>query len=102
MIRRQLLKLAAAGAFAAGTLTAGAAAAQAGDVGPEVARIKAATDLPVVVGFGIRTPETSRDIASVADGCVVGSAIVAKMGDGESPAQVLEFVKGLADGAHSA
>jgi tryptophan synthase alpha chain len=80
----------------------GAAAAQAGDVGPEVARIKAATDLPVVVGFGIRTPEASRDIASVADGAVVGSAIVAKMGDGESPAQVLDFVKGLADGAHSA
>ncbi|MEL6118160.1 MAG: tryptophan synthase subunit alpha [Pseudomonadota bacterium] len=80
----------------------GAAAAQAGDVGPEVARIKAASDLPVVVGFGIRTPEASRDIASVADGAVVGSAIVAKMGDGEPPAEVLKFVKGLADGAHAA
>ena len=80
----------------------GAAAAQAGDVGPEVARIKAKTDLPVVVGFGIRTPESSREIASVADGAVVGSAIVAKLGDGESPAQVLDFVKGLAAGAHSA
>ena len=80
----------------------GAAAAQAGDVGPEVARIKAATDLPIVVGFGIRTPETSREIASVADGAVVGSAIVAKIGDGDSPADVLAFVKGLADGAHSA
>ena len=80
----------------------GAAAAQAGDVGPEVARIKAASDLPVVVGFGIRTPETSKEIASVADGAVVGSAIVAKMGDGESPAQVLDFVRGLADGAHAA
>lgn len=80
----------------------GAAAAQATDVGPEVARIKAATDLPVIVGFGIRTPDTSREIASVADGAVVGSAIVAKMADGESTAQVLEFVKGLADGAHSA
>ena len=80
----------------------GAAAAQAGDVGPEVARIKAATDLPIVVGFGIRTPETSRDIASVADGAVVGSAIVAKIAEGDSPADVLDFVKGLADGAHSA
>ncbi len=80
----------------------GAAAAQAADVGPEVARIKAATDLPIVVGFGIRTPETSRDIASVADGCVVGSAIVAKLGEGKSPADVLEFVRGLAGGAHSA
>lgn len=80
----------------------GAAAAQAVDVAPEVARIKAASDLPVVVGFGIRTPETSKEIASVADGAVVGSAIVAKMGDGESPAQVLDFVRGLADGAHAA
>ncbi|PVA10499.1 tryptophan synthase subunit alpha [Pelagivirga sediminicola] len=80
----------------------GAAAAEAGDVAPEVARIKKVTDLPVIVGFGIRTPETSRAIASVADGAVVGSAIVGKIADGESPAKVLEFVKGLADGAHSA
>ncbi|MEO1139139.1 MAG: tryptophan synthase subunit alpha [Pseudomonadota bacterium] len=79
----------------------GAAAAQAADVAPEVARIKAATDLPIVVGFGIRTPERSRDIAGVADGCVVGSAIVGMLGDGESPADVLDFVRGLADGAHS-
>ena len=80
----------------------GAAAAEAADVAPEVARIKSQTDLPVIVGFGIRTPESSRDIASVADGAVVGSAIVAKLAEGESPAQVLDFVRGLADGAHSA
>ena len=80
----------------------GAAAAQSAEVGPEVARIKAKTDLPVIVGFGIRTPETSREIASVADGAVVGSAIVAKLGEGESTGAVLDFVKGLADGAHSA
>ncbi len=80
----------------------GAAAAEAGDVAPEVARIKKATDLPVIVGFGIRTPETSRAIASVADGAVVGSAIVGKLAEGASPAEVLEFVRGLADGAHSA
>ena len=80
----------------------GAAAAQAADVGPEVKRIKAKTDLPVIVGFGIRTPETSREIARVADGAVVGSAIVAKLAEGETPAQVLDFVRGLADGAHSA
>ena len=80
----------------------GAAAAQAADVGPEVARIKAQTDLPVIVGFGIRTPDTARDIAAIADGCVVGSAIVAELASGKSPAEVLAFVKGLADGAHSA
>ena len=80
----------------------GAAAAEAADVGPEVARIKAQTDLPVIVGFGIRTPETSQAIASVADGAVVGSAIVGMIGDGKKPTEVLKFVKGLADGAHRA
>ena len=80
----------------------GAANAVATDVGPEVARIKSATDLPIVVGFGIKTPEASRDIASVADGAVVGSAIVDLIGRGKSPAEVLSFVKGLADGAHAA
>ncbi|SDE38759.1 tryptophan synthase subunit alpha [Ruegeria marina] len=80
----------------------GAAEAQATDVGPEVARIKAATDLPVIVGFGINSPEKSRAIASVADGAVVGSAIVSQIGAGKPPAEVLAFVKSLADGAHSA
>lgn len=80
----------------------GAAAAQAADVGPEVARIKASTDLPVVVGFGVKTPQAAESIASVADGTVVGSAIVEKIGNGESPADVLSFVKSLADGTHRA
>ncbi|MDH5531184.1 MAG: tryptophan synthase subunit alpha [Paracoccaceae bacterium] len=78
----------------------GAAAAQSTDVGPEVARIKAATDLPVIVGFGIRTPETAEAIASVADGAVVGSAIVKLVEQGKPVAEILNFVKGLADGAH--
>ena len=80
----------------------GAAAAQSTDVAPEVARIKASTALPVIVGFGINTPQTARAIASVADGCVVGSAIVKLIGDGQPVDQVLAFVKTLADGAHSA
>ena len=80
----------------------GAAEAIAGEVGPEVSRIKAKTDLPVVVGFGIRTPDAARAIAGIADGVVVGSAIVSRLGAGESPSEVLKFVKSLADGAHSA
>lgn len=78
----------------------GAANAEAGDVGPEVARIKAATDLPVIVGFGIKTPESAEKIAKVADGAVVGSAIVDRIGKGDSVEDVLSFVKSLADGAH--
>ena len=80
----------------------GAAAAQATDVGPEVARIKRSTGLPVIVGFGINTPEAAKTIAGVADGCVVGSAIVKDIGAGVPVAQVLARVKALADGAHSA
>ena len=80
----------------------GAAAAKASDVAPEVARIKAKTDLPVIVGFGIRTPEASQSIASVADGAIVGSAIVSEIAAGKSVAEVLSFVKSLADGAHRA
>ena len=80
----------------------GAGAAQAGDVGPEVARIKASTNLPVIVGFGINTPDAAQSIASVADGCVVGSAIVKEIGAGKPASEVLAFVKGLADGAHRA
>ncbi|HBH00007.1 MAG: tryptophan synthase subunit alpha [Rhodobacteraceae bacterium] len=80
----------------------GAAAAEPAAVAPDVARIKAATDLPVVVGFGIRDPETAGAIAAVADGAVVGSAIVAMAGEGRPVAEILGFVRGLADGAHGA
>jgi tryptophan synthase alpha chain len=80
----------------------GAAAAEAADVAPDVARIKAATDLPVIVGFGIRTPETAEAIAGVADGAVVGSAIVKMIEERRSVPEILGFVKGLADGAHRA
>ena len=79
----------------------GAAEAEAGDVGPEVVRIQKASGLPVIVGFGVNTPEKSRAIAQVADGVVVGSAIVSKIADGNSVADVLAFVKTLSDGAHS-
>lgn len=80
----------------------GAAEAQSADVAPEVARIKRSTDLPVIVGFGIKTPEAAEAIAGVADGAVVGSAIVERIGRGDSTDEVLAFVKSLADGAHRA
>ena len=80
----------------------GAASAKANNVRPEVARIKSKTDLPVVVGFGIKTPENSREIASIADGAVVGSAIVEKFADGASVDEICKFVESLASGAHAA
>ncbi|HPG21291.1 MAG TPA: tryptophan synthase subunit alpha [Amaricoccus sp.] len=80
----------------------GAAEADAAAVAPEVARIKAATDLPVCVGFGVKTPQGARAIAGIADGAVVGSAIVERIGAGESPDAVLAFVRSLAEAAHAA
>ena len=80
----------------------GAGSASPETVGAEVARIKKQTDLPVCVGFGIKTPDDAQAMAAVADGAVVGSSIVQRLGDGQSADEVLAFVKTLADGAHSA
>ena len=80
----------------------GAAEADAAQVAPEVARIKAATDLPVIVGFGIKTPAAAQSIAGIADGCVVGSAIVAQIAAGKPVSEIAGFVAGLAAGAHRA
>ena len=80
----------------------GAGSRSAAAVGAEVTRIKASTDLPICVGFGIKTPAAAAEMATVCDGVVVGSAIVEKLGAGESARDVLAFVKTLADGAHGA
>ena len=63
-----------------------------------VARLKAATGLPVAVGFGVRTPEQAAAIARVADGVVVGSAIVELVGahGADAPAAVRAYVETLA------
>ena len=52
-----------------------------GSIDEAVARLKAATDIPVAVGFGIRTPEQAAAIGRVADGVVVGSGIVDLIGE---------------------
>lgn len=78
----------------------GGAAADATEVAPEVVRIRKAANLPVIVGFGISTPEAARSVAAVADGCVVGSAIVNRIAEGRPVSEILQFVRDLADGAH--
>ena len=66
-----------------------------------VAAIRAATDLPVVVGFGISTPAQAREAARAVDAVVVGSAIVRQIGElGARPdlaARVAEFVRPMVD-----
>lgn len=54
----------------------GTSSAAASDIASNVSRIQAQTDLPVAVGFGIRTPEQAAEVAAVADAAVVGTAIV--------------------------
>jgi tryptophan synthase alpha chain len=54
----------------------GSASADTAQVSDAVARIKRHTQLPVCVGFGIRTPEAARGIAQAANGAVVGSALI--------------------------
>lgn len=49
------------------------------DIVSNVRRIKAHTDLPIAVGFGIRTPEQAAEVAAIADAAVVGTAIVEKI-----------------------
>jgi len=75
-----------------------------GSIEDAVARLKAATDLPVAVGFGVRTPEQAARIAAVADGVVVGSALVdlvAKHG-ADAAGPVREATRALADAVHAA
>ena len=88
--------------YVAVTGVTGAGSANAAEVGTEIKRIKESTDLPIVVGFGINTPEAAYDMALHADGAVVGSAIVSKIAAGDTVSDVLKFVKSLSDGAHSA
>ncbi|MBE0477084.1 MAG: tryptophan synthase subunit alpha [Coriobacteriia bacterium] len=64
-----------------------------------VRRVKAATDLPVAVGFGVGTPDQACAVARVADGVVVGSAIVRLQ---EDAAAVAAFVGSLAEAVRGA
>ena len=48
-------------------------------------RVKAVTDVPVLLGVGISTPEQAAEASGAADGVVVGSALIARVLDGEGP-----------------
>jgi tryptophan synthase alpha chain len=71
--------------------------AQQASIEEAVARLKQATDLPVAVGFGVRTPDQARAIGRVADGVVVGSAIVEIVAEhgAAAPAPVAAYIKTL-------
>ncbi len=60
----------------------GARGALAVDLEDSIRRVRAATSLPVAVGFGISTPQQARSVGRLADGVVVGSALVDILGEG--------------------
>jgi len=81
------------------------------DIAKAVQRLKRHTDLPVAVGFGIRTAEQARAVAQEADAAVVGSAVVQRIADSldaegrptaKTKENVLELVRDLAGGVRSA
>jgi tryptophan synthase alpha chain len=81
------------------------------EVGKVVDGLRGQTELPIGVGFGIRTPAQAAEVAAFADAAVVGSAIVDIIADGLDangqpeaglPAQVLDFVKTLSQGVRNA
>ncbi|MET0721699.1 MAG: tryptophan synthase subunit alpha [Tardiphaga sp.] len=79
----------------------GAGSADSSAVGEAVARIKRHTDLPVCVGFGIRTPQAAHDIAQHANGAVVGTALVDALkatldADGKATSTTVSAVADLA------
>ena len=86
----------------------GANSAAATDVAAAVARLKAATSLPIAVGFGVRTPEQAAAIAVHADAVVVGSALVDAIGAAaearanDIPARVAAQIAALAQAVRSA
>ena len=69
------------------------------DLGSILAHIRETTDVPAAIGFGINTPEQAKEMASIADGVIVGSAIVklaAKYGADAAP-YIYDYVKGMKD-----
>ena len=69
-----------------------------------VARLKYASDIPIAVGFGVRTPEQAAKIAKVADGVVVGSALVDLVAEhgANAAGPVRDLTRALAEAVHSA
>ncbi len=76
----------------------GAGAATLDHVEQAVARLRRHTDLPLCIGFGIRTPEHAAEVAKRAEGAVVGSALIDKIAEANSPQQAIDGVLGLCRG----
>ncbi len=58
-----------------------------------IARLRGLTDKPLAVGFGISTPEQAREIGAICDGIIVGSGIIARMEEANTPDGALEIAQ---------
>ncbi len=68
-------------------------------LGKLIARVREHTSVPVCVGFGISTPEQAREVGTMADGVIVGTACVRTIGRSETPVETArEFARSFRDG----
>jgi tryptophan synthase alpha chain len=69
------------------------------DIGPNVAALREVTQSPICVGFGISTPEQVREVTQIADGAIVGSALIRRIAEHAkgSAAQQAQAVKGFVE-----
>ncbi|QEO16738.1 tryptophan synthase subunit alpha [Acetobacter vaccinii] len=89
----------------------GTRSASAQDLSAAIPRLRAATSLPIAIGFGVRTPEQAAEAATIADGAVVASALLATLAgtldaNGQATEQtlpsVLKQIEGLAQAVRAA
>lgn len=89
----------------------GTRSASSHDLAAAIPRVRAATNLPIAIGFGVRTPEQAAQASSIADGAVVASALLATLAEtlddqGRATPQtlprVLEQIQGLAQAVRAA
>lgn len=85
--------------FVSVTGVTGARKAVAAEIGPKVSAIREKSPVPVVIGFGVSSPAQARELGPLADGVVVGSAIVQRIAEGGARAaraeRVRRFVRSL-------
>lgn len=73
------------------------------ELADEIGTLRGVTDLPIAVGFGISRSEQARTVASIADGVVVGSALVRTLGEGglDAARQLVRTIRGAIDESSS-
>ena len=80
----------------------GTAAPKIEDIKREVSKIRKITQIPLAVGFGISSPEQAKEIATIADGIVIGSAVVRLIDENRSKPDLMKIVSDYVSGIKKA